>query len=205
MRPASTFDHGNAMSYAISRRHCLAGMEALGFGSLAAPIHPLAERLATYADRLRYSDLDAATVEAVKSHLIDALGCAIAAFDERPGRTCRQIAIMAAGGGSAGGGSAAAKGGATIIGTDRRTSPDLTAFANGAAARYYDLTDVYVTRLTIHPSDTIGACLAVANPVGSRGTVGARSYGRPERPARSVANNHLEPPSRARSRLRKYA
>jgi 2-methylcitrate dehydratase len=155
-------------SYAISRRHFLARMGALGFGSLAspaataAPIHPLADRLAAYADRLRYSDLDAATVEAVKSHLIDTLGCAIAAFDERPVRTCREVAIMAAGGGSAGGGSSAPKGGATIIGTDRRTSPDLAAFANWAAARYYDLNDVYVSRLTIHPSDTIGACLAVA-------------------------------------------
>ena len=111
---------------------------------------PLAERLAGYADRLRYDDLDAATIERVKSHLIDTLGCGIAAFDERPVRICRDIALAPPGGVS------------TIIGTDRRTTPDLAAFANGAAFRYYDLNDVYVGRFAGHPSDHIAACLAVA-------------------------------------------
>src|SRR6202049_3733092 len=112
----------SAMSRPIPRRHVLAGMAALGGGGLRpraraaapeAPAHPLAERLAAYADGLRYSDIDAATIEAVKSHLIDTLGCGIAAFDERPVRICRDVAL-------AGGG-----GGATIIGTGARASPDL--------------------------------------------------------------------------------
>jgi 2-methylcitrate dehydratase len=146
------------MPPAIRRRHVLAAAAALGFGGLLArtraaaeaPAHPLAERLAAYADGMRYSDIDAATIEAAKSHLIDTLGCGIAAFDERPVRICREVAL------------AGASGAATIIGTDRRASPDLAAFANGGAARYYDLNDVYVSRLTIHPSDTISACLAIA-------------------------------------------
>jgi 2-methylcitrate dehydratase len=150
------------MSHAIPRRHLLAGMAALGLGGLGSRAaaettsHPLADRLAAYADALRYSDLNATTIEAVKSHLIDTLGCGLAAFDERPVRICREVV----GGSVAANGSAT--GGATIIGTDRRVSPDLAAFANGAAARYYDLNDVYVSRLTIHPSDTISACLAMA-------------------------------------------
>jgi 2-methylcitrate dehydratase len=146
------------ISRPIPRRHVLAGIAALGIAghpsrtraAAEAPGRPLAERLAAYADKLRYSDLDAATIEAVKSHLIDTLGCGIAAFDERPVRICREVALAGAGGG------------ATIIGTTARVSPDLAAFANGGAARYYDLNDVYVNRLTIHPSDTISACLAVA-------------------------------------------
>jgi 2-methylcitrate dehydratase len=147
------------MSNLIPRRHVLAGMTALGLAGLAsraraatsqAPAQPLAARLAAYADGLRYSDLDAVTIEAAKSHLIDTLGCAVAAFDEKPVRICREVAM------------AGGRGGATIIGTDARVSPDLAAFANGGAARYYDLNDVYVSRLTIHPSDTISACLAVA-------------------------------------------
>jgi len=150
---------GMIMSQVIPRRRVLAGMAALGFAGLrsrtagAAPeaaAHPLAERLAGYADRLRYSDLDAVTIEAVKSHLIDTLGCAVAAFDEKPVRICREVAL------------AGGRGGATVIGTGARVSPDLAAFANGGAARYYDLNDVYVSRLTIHPSDTISACLALA-------------------------------------------
>src|ERR1700724_1410669 len=139
----------------LPRRRVLAGMAALGVAGLAArpagaaPARPLAERLAAYAGELRYSDLDAATIEAAKSHLVDTLGCAVAAFDEKPVRICREVAI------------AGGRGAATIIGTDARVSPDLAAFANGGAARYFDLNDVYVSRLTIHPSDTISACLAV--------------------------------------------
>ena len=109
----------------------------------------LAERLAAYAHALRYDDLDAATLEQVKSLLIDTLGCAIAAFDERTVRICREIVLPTAGA-------------ATVIGTDRRVPPDLAAFANGAAVRYYDLNDVYTGRFSGHPSDNIAACLAVA-------------------------------------------
>jgi 2-methylcitrate dehydratase len=112
--------------------------------------HPLAERLAAYADSLRYDDLDAATIERVKSHVIDTLGCGIAAFDEEPVRICRDIVLATSGGAS------------TVIGTNRRATPDLAAFANGAAFRYYDLNDAYVGRQSSHPSDNIAACLAVA-------------------------------------------
>jgi 2-methylcitrate dehydratase len=149
-----------AMSHAIPRRHVVLGLAALGSCGLArsAPAaeqpasrtRPLAERLAAYADGLRYADIDAATIEAVKSHLIDSLGCGIAAFDEKPVRICRELAVAAAGGGS------------TVIGTNRRSSPDLATFANIAAVRYYDLNDVYVVRQAGHPSDLIAACLAVA-------------------------------------------
>ena len=129
------------MSDAILRRHVVAGMTAIAFSGLAPraraaesgsseqPGRPLAERLAAYADSLRYDDLDSATIERVKSHVIDTLGCGIAAFDERPVRICRDVAL------------ANGSGGATIIGTTRRAAPDLAAFANGAAIRYLDLND----------------------------------------------------------------
>jgi len=138
----------------ISRRSIVAGIAALCVHSFARTVHaaetrPLAERLATYAAALRYEDLDAATVERVKSHVIDTLGCGIAAFDERPVRVCREIAQSV-------------QGAASIIGTARKTSPDLAAFANGAAGRYYDLNDIYVGKVTSHPSDHIAPCLAVA-------------------------------------------
>ncbi|HZE12075.1 MAG TPA: MmgE/PrpD family protein [Burkholderiales bacterium] len=137
-------------------------MAALGLWGLAprvfaaepesskSPARPLAERLAAYAHGLRYDDLDAATIERVKTHFIDTIGCGIAAFDEGPVRICREVALGVAGGV------------ATVIGTHRRTTPDLATFANGAAFRYYDLNDSYVGRLAGHPSDHIAACLAVA-------------------------------------------
>ncbi|HEU5293885.1 MAG TPA: MmgE/PrpD family protein [Burkholderiaceae bacterium] len=118
----------------------------------AQATRPLAERLADYAGRLRYGDLDAATIERVKSHVIDTLGCGIGALDEPPVRVCQDVALAPVGRAS------------TVIGTSRRTTPDLASFANGAAFRYYDLNDTYATAGlgAVHPSDHIAACLAVA-------------------------------------------
>ena len=94
------------MPYRIPRRHLVASLTALGFCGLLRHVRaaqavsseqtalPLAERLAAYADRLRYDDLDAATIERVKAHVIDALGCGIAAFDENPVRICREVALV---------------------------------------------------------------------------------------------------------------
>src|SRR2546430_302173 len=110
------------MSHSIARRQVVAGLAALGLGggargaaaatASASSTRGLADKLAAYADALRYADIDEATVEAAKTRLIDTLGCGIAAFDERPLRVCRDIAVTAGGGVS------------TIIGTDRRTTPD---------------------------------------------------------------------------------
>jgi 2-methylcitrate dehydratase len=135
----------------------------LAAGAAAVPLWPLsargegatlAEKLAAYADSLRYDDLDAATVERVKVLVIDTLGCGIAAFDAPAVRICREVALAPGGGPS------------TVIGTTRRSTPDLAAFANGAAFRNQDLNDIYVPPRAggqgAHPSDHIAACLAVA-------------------------------------------
>ena len=114
-----------------------------------APVRPLAERLATYANGLRYEGIDAATIERVKTHFIDTIGCGIGAFDEGPVGICRNVAL-------------AVGGNATIIGTNSRTTPDLASFANGAAFRYFDFNDTYTGRFSVHPSDHIAACFAVA-------------------------------------------
>src|SRR5215469_2433772 len=84
----------------------------------------IAQRLAAYAAALNYDDLDAATIEAVKTHTADALGCGIAALGEKPVGIARQVALNYASGDGRG---------ATVLGTQRRTSPDLATFANGAA------------------------------------------------------------------------
>jgi 2-methylcitrate dehydratase len=154
-----------AMSHAIPRRNVVLGTAAFGFSALAypraaraaeaawseQPAHPLAERLAAYADGLRYTDIDPATIEAVKTHFVDTMGCAIAALDEKPVRACRLVALAAGSGGTS-----------TVIGTSSRSTAELAAFANSVAGRYYDLNDVYVVRQAGHPSDIIAACLAVA-------------------------------------------
>src|SRR3984957_1572023 len=118
------------------------------------PVRTLAEGLAAYADGLRYDDIDAATIERVKTHVIDTIGCGIGAFDERPVSICRSVAL-------------AVGGNATIIGTDWRTTPELASFANGAAFRYFDFNDTYVGRFSVHPGDNNAACLAVAEAEGA--------------------------------------
>ncbi len=115
----------------------------------AAGAPPLARRLADYALGLRYEDLDPATIERVKVHMINSLGCGIGALNEPTVRICREVAL------SVGGAS-------TVIGTNRRTTPDLAAFANGAAIRYLDFNDTYVGKFAVHPSDNVAPCLAVA-------------------------------------------
>ena len=118
-------------------------------GAAAAP-PTIAERFGAYVAGTGFDALDAATLETAKAHLIDAIGCGIAAFGETPVRACREVALALPGGP------------ATVIGTTQRTSPDLAAFANGVAVRYYDFNDVYVGREPGHPSDNITACLAIA-------------------------------------------
>lgn len=147
----------------LSRRQVAAWLAA-GAALAAAPARaasgeepPLADRLAAYAHGLRFEDLDPATVETVKVHLIDALGCGLAALEAGPVRICRAIALSDG------------AGAATVLGTDRRSSPELAAFANGVAIRYEDFNDVYVGREPGHPSDTIAACLAVAEAEGATG------------------------------------
>ena len=110
---------------------------------------PLARRLADYALGLRYEDLDSATIERVKIHLIDSLGCGLGALNEPAVRICREVALPVTGR-------------STIIGTNRHTTADLAAFANGAAIRYLDFNDTYVGKIAIHPSDNIAPCLSVA-------------------------------------------
>jgi 2-methylcitrate dehydratase len=129
-------------------------LPAIPTGASAQAARPLAERLADYAHQLRFDDIDAATVERAKAHVIDTIGCGIAAFDEGPVRICRELAL-------------AAEGNATVIGTTRRSTPELASFANGVAFRYYDLNDAYVGGLSGHPSDNIAPCLAVAEAEGA--------------------------------------
>ena len=89
------------------------------------------------------------TIERVKIHMIDSLGCGVGALNEPAVRICREVALPVAGR-------------PPSSGPITRTTPDLAAFANGAAVRYLDFNDTYVGRFAIHPSDNIAPCLAVA-------------------------------------------
>ncbi len=126
-------------------------------GSSATGEQPLAQRLANYVSSSNLADLDPATVERAKVHLLDSLGCGLAAFKEPVVSGVRELAL--ANGGSA----------ATIIGTNQKTALEWATFVNGAGIRADDINDFYVGRQNAHPSDNIAACLAAAQAANASG------------------------------------
>src|SRR5678815_2802083 len=109
------------MAMNLDRRVLLAGLAGVAAAPALAQtaplvvksgtgIAPLARNLADYADSLRLADLDSPTIERTKVHLLDSLGCGLAAFREGTVGAVRDLAF--ASGGNA----------ATIIGTKRRAT-----------------------------------------------------------------------------------
>lgn len=152
----------------LDRRALITGMAAIAAApAFAQPIPaavqsetgeaPLARRLANYIASMPVTDLDPATIERAKIHLLDSLGCGLAAFREGPVTAVRELAF--ASGGNA----------ATVIGTNRRAALEWAVFANGAGVRADDMNDVYVGLQTSHPSDNIAVCLATSEFAGSSG------------------------------------
>ncbi len=116
-------------------------------------------RLAEFSAGLSFEHIGESAVHACKRRLIDALGCGVAAFDAPPARIARQLALRAE-----------VPGGACVLGTTRRTLPELAAFANGVMVRYLDGNDTFPGGGG-HPSDVIAAVLAATQIAGAGGRV----------------------------------
>jgi 2-methylcitrate dehydratase len=116
------------------------------------------QQLSSFAQSLSFADLDQEILHAIKLRFIDALGCALGAFNADSSQIARDIAL-----------SARSHDGSGIIGACEKSSPELAAFANTAMIRCLDLNDDYFGKDGPHPSDTIGAVLAVADSVHSDG------------------------------------
>lgn len=111
----------------------------------------LAHRLAEYATSLTFDKLPSEAVLEAKRRIIDALGCALGAYDAEPAHIARKVAQLSSN-----------PNGATVLGTRHKTSPDHAAFASGVMMRYLDFNDTYLSKEPAHPSDNIAAVLAVA-------------------------------------------
>ncbi|MEK7947389.1 MmgE/PrpD family protein [Pigmentiphaga sp. YJ18] len=107
-------------------------------------------RLADFAAGLRFEHLAASVVHDCKRRLIDALGCGLAACDAPPSRIARRLAARVD-----------LPDGVPVLGTRRRTLPELAAFANGVMIRYLDGNDTFPGGGG-HPSDVMAAVLAAA-------------------------------------------
>ena len=65
----------------------------------------LAQRLARYANELRFEELPDSTIHEVKRRFIDSLGCAMGAISGDPGRIAREDCLKPLDLGSSGAGS----------------------------------------------------------------------------------------------------
>lgn len=122
--------------------------------------HPqsIAQSLAQFSQAIDYKHFPEEVVHEVKRRLIDTLACALGGWRSKPSKIARKIA-----------GRTLFKGGATLLGTALKVTPDLAAFANGTAIRYLDYNDTYLSKEPAHPSDNISAALAMAELKGANG------------------------------------
>lgn len=105
--------------------------------------------LANFSSTLAYRDIPGPAVNAAKQRMIDALGCAISACDCEAALIGRSLAGPAARPDLAG----------RILTTCETPAADTAAFVNTCMIRSLDLNDIVQGG---HPSDTLGALLAVA-------------------------------------------
>ncbi|MEM1598589.1 MAG: MmgE/PrpD family protein [Pyrobaculum sp.] len=115
--------------------------------------------LAEYTDYINYSKVPYEVRHEVKRRIIDSVAVAFAAYTSEPVALARRASSRFA-----------SSEGARVLGTRYRTPPDWATFVNGLMIRYHDYNDTYLSKEPLHPSDLIGAALAVGDYVGSRGT-----------------------------------
>jgi 2-methylcitrate dehydratase len=109
------------------------------------------EALAMLVHSVRFEDLPAEVVSAVKARMLDTLGCAFGAVHSDVGTAVRRMAADCGGAMQA-----------TLIGTAEKTSAPLATLVNGSLLRYLDSNDYYFSRDPAHPSGNIAAALAVS-------------------------------------------
>jgi 2-methylcitrate dehydratase len=119
----------------------------------------IAEYMVDYGTSIKYDDFPPEIVHKLKSHLIDALGCALGAYTSVPGKIARRIAGKVYGCDMP----------ATVLGSSQKSSPELATFANGVMIRYLDFNDGFAGMGVGHPSDNFAPILTCADAVHAGG------------------------------------
>ena len=116
------------------------------------------EAIAKYAVRASFEDLSAESRAQLPIHILDSLGCSIAALGAGPVEACReQVAEFGGSGPSA------------LIGGGK-ASPIYAAFWHTALVRYVDFMDNILAQTeTAHTADNFGVALTIADYVGGSG------------------------------------
>jgi 2-methylcitrate dehydratase len=116
----------------------------------------LTRRVADFAAGLSFERLPEEVVHAATRYVLDSLACAIAAYDCEAANIGRRLARGAAPERSPG----------RVLGSGERSAAEAAAFVNTAMIRDLDWNDTYPQG---HPSDCLGALLAVAETAGADG------------------------------------
>src|ERR1700723_2978409 len=116
------------------------------------------EALAKYAARAQFSDLSSESRKQLPIHILDSLGCCIAALGAGPIKACREQVTEFGGSGPC-----------TLIGGGS-ANPLYAAFWNTALVRYVDFMDNFLAQSeTCHTADNFGVALTIADYVGASG------------------------------------
>jgi 2-methylcitrate dehydratase len=108
-------------------------------------------QIVSYIFGLGYPDLSKKAVESTKERVLDSFACAMAAYNTIPVRVMREIALQSS-----------SAYGATVLGTAHVAPAADATIALGTAIRAHDWNDTYLAKEPAHPSDNIGAVMAVA-------------------------------------------
>ncbi len=116
------------------------------------------EALAKYAARASFADLSAQSRQQLPVHILDSLGCCIAALGAGPVEACRaQVADFGGNGPCA------------LIGGGK-ANPIFAAFWHTALVRYVDFMDNFLAPIeTCHTADNFGVALTAAEYIGGSG------------------------------------
>jgi 2-methylcitrate dehydratase len=116
------------------------------------------EGLAKYAARASFADLSAESRRQLPIHILDSLGCCIAALGAGPVQACREQVAEFGGTGPC-----------ALIGGGR-ANPIYAAFWQTALVRYVDFMDNFLAPTeTCHTADNFGVALTIADYVGGSG------------------------------------
>jgi len=114
--------------------------------------------LCNYALKLSYRDLPQEVIHRTKHIVLDTVGCALGGAESPPAKIARAAASEIT-----------STIPSSVLVSGRKTSPDLTAFANGVMIRYLDFNDTYAGSPTCHPSDLVAPVLAVTDATNGSG------------------------------------
>ena len=115
--------------------------------------------LARYAVATTPERVPQETAHEARRRILDAIGVAVAGFDEAAPAAARAVVL-----------DRRDTGGAVVWGAGRRAPADAAGFANAIAVRCLDYNDTYLSREPLHPSDAIAPLLALAETERCPGT-----------------------------------